>query len=39
MHLADLDIAFPHRDEDYSSWIVLLGGNGVAKSTLAQTER
>lgn len=32
----NLEINFPHRGEDYSGWIVLLGGNGVGKSTLLQ---
>jgi hypothetical protein len=32
----DLDIELPHRGDDYSGWIVVLGGNGVGKSTLLQ---
>jgi AAA domain, putative AbiEii toxin, Type IV TA system/AAA domain len=32
----DLDIPFPHQAEDYSGWTVVLGGNGVGKSTLLQ---
>jgi hypothetical protein len=32
----DLDIQFPHDDADYSGWVVLLGGNGMGKTTLLQ---
>ena len=31
-----LEIDFPGENGDYSGWIVLLGGNGVGKSTLLQ---
>ncbi len=31
-----LNVEFPHEGEDFSGWIVLLGGNGVGKSTLLQ---
>ena len=29
-------LTFPHRGDDYSGWIVLLGDNGVGKSTIIQ---
>jgi len=29
-------LEFPHQGDDYSGWIVLLGGNGMGKSTLLQ---
>ena len=32
-----LEIDFPQNDQDYGGWVVLLGGNGVGKSTLLQT--
>src|SRR5436305_11274454 len=32
----ELDLQFPHQGEDYGGWVVLLGGNGVGKSTLLQ---
>lgn len=31
-----IDLHFPHNDNDYSGWIVLLGSNGTGKSTLLQ---
>ena len=31
-----VELGFPHVGEDYSGWIVLLGGNGMGKSTLLQ---
>lgn len=31
-----LELHFPHAEEDYSGWVVLLGGNGTGKSTLLQ---
>ena len=31
-----VELKFPHVGEDYSGWIVLLGGNGMGKSTLLQ---
>ncbi len=31
-----VELEFPHVGEDYSGWIVLLGGNGMGKSTLLQ---
>jgi hypothetical protein len=31
-----VELKFPHVREDYSGWIVLLGGNGMGKSTLLQ---
>ena len=31
-----IDLRFPHEENDYSGWIVLLGGNGTGKSTLLQ---
>jgi hypothetical protein len=34
--IEEVSIAFPHDGEDYSGWIVLLGGNGMGKSTLLQ---
>ncbi|MBN2563556.1 MAG: AAA family ATPase [Phycisphaerae bacterium] len=33
----ELNIHFPHDGDDYSGWIVLLGGNGMGKSTLLQS--
>ena len=33
----DVKIKFPHKNDNYGGWIVLLGGNGVGKSTLLQT--
>jgi predicted ATP-dependent endonuclease of OLD family len=32
----DVTLEFPHRGDDYSGWIVLLGENGTGKSTLLQ---
>ncbi len=32
----EVHVPFPHDGEDYSGWIVLLGGNGMGKSTLLQ---
>ena len=32
----DVLLQFPHSSNDYSGWIVLLGGNGMGKSTLLQ---
>lgn len=32
----DVTLHFPHSNDDYSGWIVLLGGNGMGKSTLLQ---
>jgi hypothetical protein len=32
----DVSLSFPHNNNDYSGWIVLLGGNGMGKSTLLQ---
>ncbi len=32
----NVQLHFPHGDEDYSGWIVLLGANGMGKSTLLQ---
>ena len=32
----DVTLDFPHSNNDYSGWIVLLGGNGMGKSTLLQ---
>ncbi len=32
----DIDIKFAHSKDDFSGWIVLLGGNGMGKSTLLQ---
>ena len=32
----ELNIDFPHTNNDYSGWVVILGGNGVGKSTLLQ---
>jgi hypothetical protein len=32
----DVHLQFPHDGDDYSGWIVLLGGNGMGKSTLLQ---
>jgi hypothetical protein len=32
----DVQLHFPHDGDDYSGWIVLLGGNGMGKSTLLQ---
>ena len=29
-------LSFPHSNQDYSGWVVLLGGNGMGKSTLLQ---
>src|SRR5438309_10391792 len=31
-----VELAFPGVGDDYSGWIVLLGGNGMGKSTLLQ---
>jgi recombinational DNA repair ATPase RecF len=31
-----IDLHFPHEGNDYSGWVVLLGGNGTGKSTLLQ---
>ena len=31
-----VELNFPHAGEEYSGWIVLLGGNGMGKSTLLQ---
>jgi hypothetical protein len=31
-----VELNFPHSGTDYSGWIVLLGGNGMGKSTLLQ---
>jgi DNA repair exonuclease SbcCD ATPase subunit len=31
-----LEIDFPQDEQDYGGWVVLLGGNGVGKSTLLQ---
>lgn len=31
-----IDLYFPHQGNDFSGWIVLLGGNGTGKSTLLQ---
>ena len=31
-----VELEFPHVGEDYSGWVVLLGGNGRGKSTLLQ---
>src|SRR5262245_1784811 len=31
-----LEIDFPEEAQDYAGWVVLLGGNGVGKSTLLQ---
>lgn len=31
-----VELCFPHIGDDYSGWIVLLGGNGTGKSTLLQ---
>jgi recombinational DNA repair ATPase RecF len=31
-----IDLELPHKANDYSGWIVLLGGNGTGKSTLLQ---
>ncbi|MFI5460507.1 MAG: AAA family ATPase, partial [Isosphaerales bacterium] len=32
----DVHLHFPHDGDDHSGWIVLLGGNGMGKSTLLQ---
>lgn len=32
----NVQLYFPHTADDYSGWIVLLGGNGMGKSTLLQ---
>jgi len=32
----DVHLRFPHDGDDHSGWIVLLGGNGIGKSTLLQ---
>ena len=32
----DVQLHFPHDSDDYSGWVVLLGGNGMGKSTLLQ---
>ena len=32
----DVQLHFPHDGDDYSGWVVLLGGNGMGKSTLLQ---
>ena len=31
-----IELHFPHDQNDFSGWIVLLGGNGAGKSTLLQ---
>lgn len=31
-----IELHFPHENEDYGGWIVLLGSNGTGKSTLLQ---
>ena len=31
-----IELHFPHHENDFSGWIVLLGGNGTGKSTLLQ---
>jgi hypothetical protein len=31
-----IELHFPHNGNDFSGWIVLLGGNGTGKSTLLQ---
>ena len=31
-----IELLFPHDDNDFSGWIVFLGGNGTGKSTLLQ---
>jgi hypothetical protein len=33
----DIQLHFPHDGDDFSGWIVVLGGNGVGKSTLLQS--
>jgi predicted ATP-binding protein involved in virulence len=32
----DVTLEFPHRDRDYSGWNVILGGNGLGKSTIVR---
>lgn len=32
----DVTLEFPHRDGDYSGWVVLLGQNGAGKSTIVR---